>query len=126
MGSEMCIRDRFNDFNTPAHQTGFGFVIPAFNTPKNRVNLGLNRRNTQGGFGFDIAGRYVSDYDFISTLGKGYIPAYFTMDAAIAYRVKHVNFTLAASNLLGHEYRTIYGGPTVGSIYTFSVLYNTK
>ncbi|MFK7983650.1 MAG: TonB-dependent receptor plug domain-containing protein, partial [Saprospiraceae bacterium] len=134
LGFEYAIAERykfysnyqFNDFNTPAHETGFGFVIPAFNTPKNRVNLGLNRRNEQGGFGFDVAGRYVSDYDFISTLGKGYIPAYFTMDAALAYRVKNVNFTLAASNLLGQEYRTIYGGPTVGSIYTFSVLYNAK
>lgn len=115
---------QFNDFNTPAHETGFGFVIPAFNTPKNRINLGLNRRNTQGGFGFDIAGRYVSDYDFISTLGKGYIPAYFTMDAALAYRYENYNFTIAAANLTGHEYRTIYGGPTVGAIYTFSVLYN--
>ena len=116
---------QFNDFNTPAHKTGFGFVIPAFNTPKNRVNFGLNRHN-EIGFGFDVAGRYVSEYDFISTLGKGYIPAYFTMDAAISYRFENLNFTLAASNLLGQEYRTIYGGPTVGSIYTFSVIYTTR
>lgn len=117
---------QFNDFKTPTSASGFGFVVPAFNTPKNRINIGLNRRNTQGGFGFDVAGRYVSEYDFISTLGKGYIPAYFTMDASLAYRFKNVNFTLSASNLTGREYRTIYGGPTVGSIYTFSVLYNTK
>lgn len=121
---KMYTNYQFNDFKTPTSEAGFGFVVPAFNTPKNRINIGLNRRNTQGGFGFDVAGRYVSEYDFISTLGKGYIPAYFTMDTSLAYRFKNVNFILAASNLTGREYRTIYGGPTVGSIYTFSVLYS--
>jgi len=117
---------QFNDFKTPTSESGFGFVVPAFNTPKNRINMGLNRRNNQGGLGLDIAGRYVSAYDFISTLGKGHIPAYFTMDASIAYRFNNINLTIAASNLLGQEYRTIYGGPTVGSIYTFSIRFHSK
>ena len=79
-----------------------------------------------GGFGFDVAGRYVSEYDYISPLGKGYIPSFFTMDASVSYKQKDFVFSISASNLNGNEYRTVYGGPNVGSIYTLGILYDLK
>jgi len=117
---------QFNDFEVESSDTGFGFVSPAFNTPKNRVNLGVARKNTKGGFGFDLAARYVSEYDYISPLGKGYIPSFFTADASVSYNWKDFVFSVAASNLTGNEYKTVYGGPAVGSIYTVGILYDMK
>lgn len=117
---------QYNDFEVESEDTGFGFVTPAFNTPKSRINLGIGRKNNKGGFGFDIAARQVSEYDYISPLGKGYIPSFFTMDASVSYRWNDFNFSLAASNVLGEEYKTVYGGPTVGSIYTVGILYDMK
>jgi len=32
--------------------------------------------------------------------------------------------SLSASNLVGGEYKTVYGGPGVGSIYTLGILYD--
>lgn len=115
---------QFNDFEVESTETGFGFVSPAFNTPKNRINLGVARKNTKGGFGFDIAGRYVSEYDYISPLGKGFIPSFFTVDASVSYKWKDFVFSVAGSNIVGPEYRTVYGGPEVGRIYTLGILYD--
>ncbi len=103
-----------------------GYISPAFNTPKNRVNFGLTKRNTDGGIGFDIASRYTSEWVFISPIGKGYIPALYTMDASISYRVDKFNLTLGVTNLTRKEYRSIIGGPAVGSLYTLGIHYNLK
>jgi len=117
---------QFNDFEVESNETGFGYVSPAFNTPKNRLNAGITRKNTKAGFGFDVAGRYASEYDYISPLGKGYIPSFFTVDASVSYKWQDFVFSIAASNLAGQEYKTVYGGPEVGSIYTVGVLYDMK
>lgn len=117
---------QFNDFEIESNTTGFGYVSPAFNTPKNRINFGISRRNTEGGFGFDVSGRYVSEYDYISPLGKGFIPSFFTADASVSYKVNKLLFSLSASNINGNEYRTVYGGPGVGSIYMLGILYDLK
>lgn len=120
---------QFSDFQLTSISGKFsdlGFFSPAFNTPKNRINFGVAKRNTESKIGFDIAARYASEWTFISPIGKGYIPSLFTIDASVAYRWNNFNFTLGASNLNRNEHRTIIGGPKVGSLYTLSMNYNLK
>ena len=110
--------------NTTRRLADFEVGAPAFNTPKNRLNIGISKRNTEGGFGFDAAARYANEWVFSSPLSTGYIPELFTIDAAISYRWKDYNFTLGVSNLNRNEYRSVIGGPEIGSVYTLGIRYN--
>lgn len=109
------------DFEQKSNDTEHGFIVPAFNTPPNRINLGISKSNIGGGLGFDFALRWVDEYDFISPMGKGFIESFTTMDASLFYKYKGFNFTLAGSNVTKNEYKTVYGGPRVGALYTLGV-----
>ncbi|WP_074410289.1 TonB-dependent receptor [Aquimarina megaterium] len=109
------------DFEQKSNTTTNGFVVPAFNTPPNRINLGISKSNRDGGLGFDFALRWVDEYDFISPMGKGFIDSFVTMDASLFYKIKQFNLTLAGSNITKNEYKTVYGGPEVGALYTLGV-----
>ena len=104
--------------NATRSLTNFEVGAPAFNTPKNRLNIGIRKKNTEGGFGFDAAARYANEWVFISPLSKGYIPESFTIDASLSYRWQDFNFTLGVSNLNRNEYLSVIGGPKIGSVYT--------
>jgi outer membrane receptor protein involved in Fe transport len=97
--------------------------IPSFNTPKNRVNLSVENSDVaNSGVGFSFKYRWVAGFEFESAFGYGAIPSYSNVDAAVFYKVKKWNatFPLGGNNLLGQEYRTVYGGPMIGSIYYLS------
>jgi outer membrane receptor protein involved in Fe transport len=97
--------------------------IPSFNTPKSRINLSVENSNiSDSGFGFSFKYRWVEGFEFESAFGYGAIPTYNNVDAAIFYKVKKWNatFSLGGNNLLKQEYRTVYAGPMIGSIYYLS------
>ena len=100
--------------------------MPAFNSPPNRINIGFSKFNIEKGLGFNLAVRYVDEYDYISPLGKGFIESFVTMDASVSYKVSDFKFTLAGSNVTKNEYKTVYGGPEVGALYTIGVRWDLK
>jgi iron complex outermembrane recepter protein len=98
--------------------------IPSFNTPKSRINLSVENSNvSDSGFGFSFKYRWVEGFEFESAFGYGALPSYSNIDAAVFYKVKKWNATLSlgGNNLLGQEYRTVYAGPMIGSIYYLSL-----
>jgi outer membrane receptor protein involved in Fe transport len=104
-----------------------GLIYPAFNTPENRVNFGVSRSNRKGGFGFNIAARYISDWQFTSPQGRSIIPSVFTIDAGISYKFNDTwMLTFSGSNIGNADYFTITGGPNIGSVYTLGVLFDLK
>lgn len=58
----------------------------------------------------------------------GYLPAYGLMDAQINWRSSKWNttFKLGASNLLNNEHYEAYGGPSIGRLSYFTILYEWK
>lgn len=114
------------DFKIQSNTATNGFVVPAFNSPPNRINIGFSKFNIEKGLGFNLAVRYVDEYDYISPLGKGFIESFVTMDASVSYKVSDFKFTLAGSNVTKNEYKTVYGGPEVGALYTIGVRWDLK
>ncbi len=109
-------------------------LIPAFNTPENKYNIGINGRDIDtkiGGlsilhWGYSINYKYQDGFMFEgSPQFTGYVPAYDMVDAQINKKVPvwHCVFKLGASNLLNNKVYQVYGGPRVGRLAYISVVF---
>lgn len=108
-------------------------IIPAYNTPKHKYNIGLSARNIQwGGFrnwGFNVNYKWVEGFIFEgSPQFTGFVPSYDLLDAQINYNIPKLNTTikLGATNLLDNQVFQTYGGPRVGRLAYISLLYEWK
>ncbi len=110
-------------------------LIPAFNTPVNKFNIGLNGRDIRANLfgwqvsniGFNINYKWVQGFEFEgSPQFTGMVDTYGLVDAQVNYRMKSINatFKLGASNVLNNKVYQVYGGPQVGRLAYFSVLVN--
>lgn len=109
-------------------------LIPAFNTPLNKYNLGITGRDLDfmlfkkvrfKNYGFSINYRWVEGFRFEgSPQFTGDVPQYDFLDAQISKRVPKIKstFKAGASNVLDKRRFTVFGGPTTGRLAYFSVL----
>lgn len=109
-------------------------IIPAFNTPEHKFNLGLSGRDiviktgnlTINNFGFSVNYRWQEGFLFEgSPQFTGFIPSYDLLDAQINWKSRKIRttFKLGASNLLDNQIFQTYGGPRIGRLAYFSILY---
>jgi iron complex outermembrane recepter protein len=99
-------------------------LIPAFNTPENKYNLGFSARDLKN-FGFNVNYKWVQGFDYEgSPQFTGYVPWYEIVDAQVNYKIKriHSTFKVGASNVLNNKKYTVYGGPRVGRMAYVSLL----
>ncbi len=105
-------------------------IIPAFNTPEHKFNLGLSGRNMQIGrlknLGFSINYKWIQGFLFEgSPQFTGFIPTYDLVDAQVNYAFKKPSITvkLGASNILNNKQFQTYGGPRIGRLGYLSLTY---
>ncbi len=109
-------------------------IIPAFNTPEHKANVGVNARdlNTDFGifklknWGFGVNYKWIEGFQFEgSPQFTGFVPSYYMIDAAVTANFKKINtsFKLGASNLTDNRVYTVYGGPFIGRMAYFSIIY---
>ena len=124
-------------------------IIPAFNTPEHKFNLGFSARDLGkpklGHFGFSVNYKWINGFIYEgSPQFTGLVPTYDMFDAQVNYRIPNnlITFKLGASNLFGvqplfedgsagerfenafnNENSQVYGGPKVGRMAYFSVLF---
>ncbi len=109
-------------------------IIPAFNTPEHKFNIGFSGRDMVtnifgwhlNNWGFSVNYKWIEGHLFEgSPQFSGSIPSYDMIDAQINKRIPSINctFKLGASNLLNKKVYQVYGGPRVGRLAYFSVVY---
>lgn len=108
-------------------------IIPAFNTPEHKFNLGFSGRDIPvklGGstqrLGFRANYKWIESFNFEgSPQFTGLIPGYSLLDAQINLNVDRWNTILkiGASNLLDNRNFQAYGGPRIGRMAYASILY---
>ena len=105
-------------------------IIPAFNTPENKFNLGLSARDWRIGslknLGFSANYKWIQGFLFEgSPQFTGTIDDYSMLDAQVSWRKPEwkTTFKLGASNLLDRRAYQVYGGPQIGRLAYFSALY---
>jgi len=101
-------------------------IIPAYNTPENKFNLGFSASNVkigQIGFlqhaGFDLHYKWVESYTFEgSPQFTGKIPAYGVVNAMVYTQVLQSKVTLkiGVSNALNYKHYETYGGASIGRL----------
>ena len=108
-------------------------IIPAYNTPEFKCNLGLvgrelnfsNKYNSFKNYGFSINYKWVEGFQYEgSPQFTGFVPTYSLIDAQISKNFPKIHSTLklGASNLLNNLHYEVYGGPYIGSMIYFSLL----
>ena len=109
----------------------FDPIIPAFNTPKHKFNIGLNgeklyAQSNGNDWGYSINYKWIQGFLFEgSPQFTGMIPTYDLIDAQVNYQVKklHLNIKLGASNLMNNMQFQTYGGPRIGRLAYLSLRY---
>jgi iron complex outermembrane recepter protein len=112
-------------------------IIPAFNTPEHKFNIGFSGRNLDFEFlgihfknaGFNVNYKWIEGFLFEgSPQFTGFVPTYDLVDAQINYNVEKWGtiFKLGASNLLNNMQFQAYGGPRIGRLAYFSITYDFK
>lgn len=105
-------------------------IIPAFNTPEHKFNVGFSGRDIpagQGMFGFNTNYKWIEGFTFEgSPQFTGFIPTYDLVDAQINYTFPkwHLTFKLGASNVLNKKQFQTYGGPRIGRLAYFTIVYD--
>lgn len=109
-------------------------IIPAFNTPEHKFNVSVGGREIPVGykdheFGFNVTYKWVQGFLFEgSPQFTGFIDDYGLLDAQISYVIPDWNITakLGASNITNNRVYQVYGGPQIGRLAYFSLLYSWK
>ncbi len=102
-------------------------IIPGFNTPNHKFNIGLSGNRVWKGLGFAANFKWSDNYEWQSPFGNGDIPAYHTLDMQVSYELdKFFTFQIGGSNIYNHKYRTAYGSPIMGGIGYASVLFDLE
>jgi iron complex outermembrane recepter protein len=97
-----------------------------FNTPNNKIQLGVGNRKLTKNLGFNLNYRWQEEFLWQSDFGTWTVPEFGVFDAAVNYKVPSIKTMLkiGGTNLLGGDYRTNLGGPFVGQQYYFSVMFD--
>jgi len=112
-------------------------IIPAFNTPENKFNIGFSGRNMPltvfgnriNNFGFNVNYKWIEGFVFEgSPQFTGAIPTYDLLDAQVNWTAQRLGVTIkvGASNVLNKKQYQTYGGPQIGRLAYISFLYESK
>lgn len=108
-------------------------IVPAFNTPEHKFNLGFSGRDIKtwgrNTFGFNINYKWIDTFTFEgSPQFTGLIPSYELLDAQVNMHFTKIHSTikLGASNLLNNKQFQTYGGPRIGRMAYLSLVYDFR
>ena len=110
-------------------------IIPAFNTPEHKFNIGLTGRNINlkipklKNIGFNINYKWIEGFIFEgSPQFTGNIPTYGLLDIQInkTFTKQNLTLKLGSSNALNNKVIQVYGGPFVGRMTYFSLTFDLK
>lgn len=113
-------------------------LIPAFNTPRNKFNLGIgasaldktlligDKKYNLKNYGFNVNFKWVEGFRFEgSPQFTGDIPSYYLLDVQISRQIPKWKSTLkiGASNITNNMVYQVYGGPAIGRLAYLSLTF---
>ena len=110
-------------------------IIPAFNTPENKFNIGINGKEIDitllgiGKISFNTNYKWVQGFRFEgSPQFTGFIPSYGLLDLQITKEISKLDLAIkmGASNILNNKVIQVYGGPFIGRMAYLSLSFDFK
>ncbi|MBS1657489.1 MAG: carboxypeptidase-like regulatory domain-containing protein [Bacteroidetes bacterium] len=110
-------------------------IIPAYNTPENKFNIGVSGREIHShigdwriiDWGFSVNYRWVQGFLYEgSPQFTGFVPTYGKLDVQInkSFNKIHLNVKVGASNVLNNMKYEVYGGPYVGRLAYINAVFD--
>ncbi len=99
-----------------------GQFEPNFNTSKHTVKAQFGNNRLFKNFGFNVSGRWLDKYRWVSPFIKGDVDARTVIDAQLNYRIPSMKstFKIGGTNLFGGEYYVAPGTGQIGQLYYLS------
>ncbi|MBP1225860.1 TonB-dependent receptor domain-containing protein [Flavobacterium sp. 1355] len=90
-----------------------------FNTPKHRIKVSVGNEKLFKNFGFNVSGRWNSEYKWESSFADGIIKSATVIDAQVNYSIPKLKSVvkLGAANIGGKEYYQVIGAGLIGQQY---------
>ena len=112
-------------------------IIPAFNTPEHKFNIGFSGRNLKANFGesslknigFNVNYKWIEGFVFEgSPQFTGFIPTYDMLDVQVNFGIPKIDsvIKIGASNVLNKKRFQTYGGPRIGRLAYVSLTYEPQ
>lgn len=97
-----------------------------FNTPKNKISVGIGNRKIVKNLGFNVNYRWQHEFLWESSFGVWMVPEFGVIDAMINYKMSSLKsmIKIGATNIGGGDYRTNLGSPFVGQQYYISLTFD--
>lgn len=93
-------------------------IIPGFNTPEHKFNIGVTGRKVWKNLGFSFNFKWVDGFTWQSSFGDGYVPSFYTMDVMASWDFPKLYSVLrvGGSNLTNNRHIEAYGSPLIGAM----------
>jgi hypothetical protein len=103
-------------------------IIPGFNTPEHKINVGIKGRKVWKGLGFAANFQWVDEFLWRSTFGDGLIPSYSFLDLQLSYELPkwYSTLRLGASNVYNLQRQEAFGAPRIGAMVYGSITVDIK
>ncbi|MCZ2392701.1 MAG: TonB-dependent receptor [Chitinophagales bacterium] len=102
-------------------------ILPGFNTPRNKANIGIGGQKLVKGFGFNVNVKWVESFFWESPFGDGKIPSYTTLDMSATYEFpKFITLQVGGSNITNNKHIEAYGSPMIGGMVYGSILFDLE
>jgi outer membrane cobalamin receptor len=112
-------------------------IIPAYNTPEHKFNLGLlmknihfsEQRSILRDFSSSLTYKWIEGYNYEgSPQFTGSIPTYDILDFQVSKKIPEIDATLkiGSTNILNNLHYEVYGGPYIGRMTYCSILFDIK
>ena len=97
-----------------------------FNTPKNKISVGVGNRKIVKNLGFNLNYRWQTGFLWESSYGVWQVPEFGVVDAQLNYKMSSLKsmIKIGATNIGGGDYRTNLGAPFVGQQYYVTLTFD--
>lgn len=102
-------------------------ILPGYNTPRNKANIGIGGQRLFKGFGFNANLKWVESFFWESPFGDGKVPSYTTLDLNASYEFdRFITLQVGGSNITNNKHIEAYGSPMVGGMVYASLLFDLE
>ena len=102
-------------------------ILPGFNTPRNKVNIGIGGQRLIKGFGFSTNLKWVESFLWESPFGDGKVPSFVVWDLNVSYELdKYVTLQIGGSNITNNKHIEALGSPKIGGMVYASILFDLE
>lgn len=103
-------------------------LIPGFNTPEHKVNVGFEGQRIYKNLGASFNFKWWDSYLWTSPFATGEVPSNYTMDVQLSYELQrwYTTVRVGMSNILDRKYIQAYGSGQVGRFMYASLSFDLK